>query len=134
MRDLTVEAGAVYDYTFLTAEAGSESTALLPANATIAVKFSTGLAGRSFRGRVYHPALCEGQVTLNALVAGQGSAILTFWESLLTDIASNTLSSHVVVSRIADGTPRTEGVATPVISYTLTDVKIDTQRRRLKHY
>jgi len=134
MRDLSEEAGAVFDYTFLSPEFGSSSTALLPSNATIAVKFSTGLAGRSYRGRVYHPALTEGMVTLNALASGEGSNILTFWETLMTDIAAGVDATHVVASRFNGGAPRVTGVATPVISYTLTDVKIDSQRRRLKHY
>jgi hypothetical protein len=94
------------------------------------VTFLTGVAGRSYRGRNYIPALpsaagATDRTWTNAAVAAVNSAYETF------DLALPGVDSeHVVLSRANEGAPRVSGVATPVIGYRA-NVQMFTQRRRL---
>lgn len=133
-RDLSTQFGASAVLAGTSDTFGDESTALLPANATIAISFGTGFVGRSFRGRVYQCGLCEGQVTNNSLLTTPAGLMITAWQGAIEEAEPTAGATHVVVSRQLNNVPLNVGMATPVTSYTLRDTRIDTQRRRLKHY
>lgn len=107
------------------------STPSLPNNVAIVMTKRTPLRGRSFRGRLYHPGLVEGEVVNNQVVSGRVTGLLNSYNSLIeiTDIESD-VNQMVVVSRYANNAPRVTGVATPVFNFT-TDGMIDSMRRRL---
>lgn len=100
-------------------------------NATFAIKFTTGQSGRSYRGRMYWPALIDGLVHNNevdsAYAAAIRDAVQDFFSSIFTDVGA----VHVVASYQNDCEWNLTGVATPVTGYSYTDLHIDSQRRRL---
>jgi hypothetical protein len=98
---------------------------------TFAIKFGTGIAGRSYRGRMYWPllsndAVANGNVNQASAVAMVG-AVDDFFAQIKTDMDAD----HVVVSYQGDCEWRAAGIPTPVTSYTYSDLHLDSQRRRL---
>lgn len=108
---------------------GTGATAQLPNNVTIAVKWTTGQSGRSFRGRTYHIGLCEGNVVANRLDDVTVGYMTTSYNYLLSALATE---GYVLVVRsiILNGGPRFAGVQTPILNATI-DPTLDSQRRRL---
>lgn len=128
-RDWSIQNGEVFEQPVTATNTGQHLGQILPGHVTLAVKFNTGFAGRSYRGRNYVLGLCEDQVTgdgVNAdVAAGYGAA----YEALATSLTSK-LYHHVVASQYHDNLPRVVGVHTAIQSYTV-DTTIDSQRRRL---
>jgi hypothetical protein len=131
LRDLTTEFSATYDATYNTV--GTHGGAFVPNNVTVAVKASTGLAGRSFRGRTYWIGFTTTMLsatTPNQVDSTAGAAIVSALNTLLTRTWPNS-GKIVVFSRMHNKAWRTAGVSTPVLSYSLADLFMDSQRRRL---
>ena len=116
---------------------GQNTAPALPNNVTISVSFRTAQRGRSFRGRNYFIGLTEADVVANTVIGVQVTAIQDAYEELLTVGDTVTGVEWVAVSRFsgvdADGDPipRVTGISTPIISVTVVDPIIDSQRRRL---
>lgn len=102
----------------------------LPNNVAIVMSKRTAFRGRSFRGRIYHPGLGEGQVTNNALVPATQVALLAAYNDLVFLAGATFTYTLQVVSKYSLGSPRVTGLATPVTQIT-TDGVVDSQRRRL---
>jgi len=128
--DLATVDGAVVEVSCTTSCAGAASGAAAPNNCAQVVSLKTAKRGRSFRGRVYLPAIpssalydashiTSAQVTLNASAMGA-------WKDMLDVLGMET----VVLSRFNAGARRTTGVATPVTQFLIRDL-IGTQRRRI---
>ena len=130
-RDLTSGSGLEATDTSIFGEVGTSTGPDLPNNATIAIARKSGLAGRSFRGRVFWQALTASMVTtannlnsavgldiIDAINAVDAAAILLDW-------------TPVIVSLFTGGAPRVSGVTTPITSWSLTNLVLDGQRRRL---
>lgn len=112
--------------------AGSNAvTAFNSLGTTFALKFSTGLSGRSYRGRMYWPALTNNVVIDNLLDAGYAASIRDAVADMFADIESDSGDAHVIASYMNDCEWRTTGVATPVTGYSYVDLNLDSQRRRL---
>jgi len=132
-RDLTTQAGAIF--TAASIDPGGNITSPgLPLQDTLTVVWRTGIAGRSFRGRNYHPILWESAVASNTVDVMVVEDILAWWGALHTTINGIGGWEHVVVSRYADGAPRAAGIATPIVSWNTSSPRVKTQRRRLKNY
>lgn len=101
----------------------------VPNNVSLAVKWTTGFTGRSFRGRSYHVGLTIAQVTANAVDSTPLAAITAAWTLLRTRMIAADYEL-VVASRQFNNAPRTVGVVTPIIG-TSVDSTLDSQRRRL---
>lgn len=100
-------------------------------NVAWCVKFTTGLAGRSYRGRVYHGGIAGSMlVSINHMDTGFASDIIDHYVSLVT-AAGEAGGVHVVVSRRHNKVALTEGVTTPVTAITYTDLVLDSMRNRL---
>jgi len=109
-----------------------------PNNVSACVSFRTGLAGRSFRGRNYVPAVPNSMITLNTLdpswmasirvsyglLLPGGGALPGGWEWVVTSEFSG-------VDGSGNPIPRTTGIATAVTNTIFTDNTVDSQRRRL---
>lgn len=130
VRDMTVESGAAIEFTTDLPMSGTGGSAL-PGNVTVANKWSTGLAGRSFRGRTYLVGLPVGNNTTSAnlLDAGYASDLKDAYDALIADITVDD-RTFVVVSFFHDGAPRVSGLATEIIATTVNN-QLDSQRRRL---
>ena len=102
----------------------------MPNNVTAAIKFSTALRGRSYRGRNYVVGLTSAQISANTLLSTTAVAYQAAY-SLLMSLESGTLDPDwVVVSRYHDKAVRTAGVAT-TITHVSMNLDLDSQRRRL---
>jgi len=131
LRNLTVEAGEVIITSTASPIVGTSGGGSMPNNAAFAIKFTTTLAGRSYRGRIYHGGISGSMLSgVNTVDTGIAADLVTFYEDLV-DAAALAGGQHVVVSRYHDNAPRTAGIATPVLSITFTDRTLDSQRRRL---
>jgi len=130
-RDLTSGSGLEATDTSIFGEVGTASGGGLPNNATIALARKTGLAGRSNRGRVFWQALATSQqATANTLNSTVGLNIIDALEA--ADAAAIILDwTPVVVSLFTGGAPRVAGVATPITSWSLTNLVLDSRQRRL---
>lgn len=129
-RDMTVESGAAIEFTTDLPMVGTGGSAL-PGNVTVATKWSTGLAGRSFRGRTYLIGLPVGNNTgsANVLDAGYASDLDDAMEALIADITVDD-RTFVVASFFHDNAPRVTAVLTPIVAASV-DTNLDSQRRRL---
>lgn len=109
---------------------GSAGAFALPNHVTAAIKWGTGLTGRSYRGRTYHIGLTEAQVTKNQIVSTVVEDLLILYNELITDMVTAGYSL-VVASRYANNAPRVTGVTTPILTAAFADVVVDSQRKRL---
>jgi len=132
---LNVPSAFGVEYEPVTPIFGDVSGGSLPNNVTLTTKFSSGLTGRSRRGRIYTPAIPRSSVTtsaINEVTAVLAGDFSSSWANFFADLVASTdnAAAHVVASFCADGEWRDEALLTPVISYS-TNVTLDSQRRRL---
>lgn len=130
-RDLTTESGVGTEVTLGLPAAGTAVAPALPNSVSVAVKWGTGLAGRSFRGRTFHIGLCEDQVTANKLVTSVQNNLNDAYDNLRVVLDNAILAIEFgVLSRYHAGAPRANGILTPILGVSI-DPVIDSQRRRL---
>jgi hypothetical protein len=128
-QDVSVDEGAGNSVTVLAA--GTNASAALPDNCTLAISFRTGFAGRSRRGRLYHVGMTEAQAVGDKLAAGAQAVFLTAYETMFSDIAAAVPDTlHVIVSYCHDGAWRADALVTPVNGYIVDDT-MDSMRKRL---
>lgn len=123
--------GAVLDNIILPAQAGTKTGVQLSNNVTFAIKFSTGLAGRTARGRWYVAGVTSDCVT-NPVTAASGPA--GNWVSDLLALQADLQGQGwdlCVVSFKENKVWRTQGLARPVTGIAYTDLNLDSMRRRL---
>lgn len=104
----------------------------LPNNCSMAVHFGTGMAGRSFSGRNYVPVLDRDDVVGNFVDASWAGSIVAAYEELIfpgTVVPDGWI--WVVVSRVQGGVRPAEALFHEIISVTVVDLVVDSQRRRL---
>jgi len=128
-RDLTTKVAP--QHTFVCNYRGDQTTQILPISNCIAISFASGLTGRTQRGRVFRLGLVEAQVEGSYLGSSFATALLDAWLELPVELALLP-ASHVILSRWLNGVKRAEGVGVPVATYSLTETKVDTQRRRIQ--
>lgn len=130
LTDLTTAISPVVNWAATLPIAGTRSTNILPSNVTLAFTRRTALRGRSFRGRIYWPGLCESDVTQNTVASALVAQIVN--ALLAMNVVTTTLGNweQVVVSRVSNGVERATGLATPVTTWG-SDGIVDSMRRRL---
>lgn len=128
--DLSSVSGTVIELPVDPAHAGAvTSSAPLPNNITLVIKWLTTQRGRSFRGRTYVPGISSGQVVKNTAQASLVTLVSTAASTLFSAVAVQNYSL-CVVSYCNDKAWRTTGVQTPITAWSV-DTTVDTQRRRL---
>lgn len=110
--------------------AGGIASPTLPLNVAWVVKYTTGLTGRSARGRNYIGGIPEGAVTGNALVVSTAEAIVSELVGFKDQIDAEGWT-QVIVSRYFNNAKRVIGVTLPVTGVGYTDLRVDTRRSRL---
>lgn len=110
-------------------EQGAAVGASLPGNCCLTVKFNTQQRGRSGRGRNYVGGLREADVNGNAVNNFFLNAVFTGYNALVSTPPPGW--EWVVVSHFLDKEPREFGFAQTVISASVVDANVDSQRRRL---
>jgi len=129
-RDLTTASGIEASDTTGAGTLGGFDGTSSPGNVAMAVSFRTGHAGRSYRGRNYISGIPVADVEGNGISPYWAAAIVAAFEGFITEAVSSGFA-WVVVSTIAEGVLRELGVASPVIAAAVTDLAIDSMRRRL---
>lgn len=130
LTSLETEAAPVLDMAFtptLTGALGDESTS---GQVAIAVHKNTGLRGRSRNGRVYHVGITEAQHTANTLDSAAAALILNAWEEM-RDYTEPMEFVPAICSFTENGAPRTTALTTAITSYSLIDLRLDTNRNRM---
>lgn len=105
---------------------GADGAIALPASVTVALKKSTGLAGRSNRGRFYAWPMWSSDLDptfTNILNSAYALLVVEKYTDLLTNLASG--GYPMGVASTVNATIR------PVTSIVLVDTVVDNQRRRL---
>lgn len=102
----------------------------MPNGTSIAIKWATGLRGRSFRGRTFHIGLSVTQAVGNEVDSDLAALLVARYVTLIGDI-SGAGFTLVVASREANGLPRVSGVTTPILTASLADLTLDRQWRRM---
>jgi len=112
--------------------AGGDAASGLPGNVTFSVKKSSGLTGRTARGRVYWIGIPSDKLAANEnqLLSGHAANIEDAVEAMRVAIAA-TIWDPVIVSRFLDGVQRPTGATFSWISTVAVNESIDSQRRRL---
>jgi hypothetical protein len=110
---------------------GGDTSPVMPNNVTVATKFTTGHAGRSFRGRVYFVGLTEINCVGDELTSGAQSGINDGWTDFFGELNDGDLEAElVIVSYCHDGAWRSTATVTPVTGIS-TEITLDSMRTRL---
>lgn len=130
-RDMSAQFNFVEEFVGASPVDGNVSAGILPGNATMTIKFGTGMAGRSRRGRNYVIGLTEDQVSGDNVAPLTVSGYIAAYEELAS-ILDGVGMTHVVASRANCPDPETPcaGNTWPVTTYS-SDGIVDSQRRRL---
>lgn len=135
LRNISAQNGIVWSYTTGLPLAGTLTGQTAPNNVTFTISFRTGFAGKSYRGRVYHPGIRLADIASaepNNLVPARAQGLVGSWETLRQNIASGMPQFRMaVVSRYANKAPRTSAEVTEITSVLAVDRVLDSQRRRL---
>ncbi len=108
--------------------------AALPNNVTLAIKKSSGLTGRSARGRCYWIGVPRDKLSAldeNFFIDPYVADVVTAVDSIRSSIDATPLWVPVLVSRFTGGVLRPVGITFPWISTVSVDAGVDTQRGRL---
>lgn len=128
--DLTPGSGLQAAKTTGLPEFGGKNSPALPNNVTLAVKKATGFAGRSFHGRTFFIGLTEDAVTGNTVDPTLVGTLVTAFDHLKEPLGPLIPVDLCVLSLVADGVERPDGICTPVTGISV-DSTVDSQRRRL---
>lgn len=110
--------------------AGTLSSPALPNNVSCVITKRTVFRGRSYRGRIYMAGITEADVTNNIVAGARLTSWLDAWAIARSMVTTGLEWTMGVVSRFEGGSPRAEGILTPVLGFT-SDGVVDSQRRRL---
>lgn len=111
----------------------------LPVSMAVEVTARTQFSGRGFVGRHYTGGVAAGaQASANQFEQTAGDAAVAFWEAIRNGLPSHQLTMALGQRQLDAGTdangnpmpPRTAN-SEPIIRHDLTDLRFDTQRRRL---
>jgi hypothetical protein len=129
--DMSSETAPTATVTPAVQTSGGNLSPSLPNNVALCVSFRTAGRGRSSRGRNYISGLTEADVDNNVYTLATGNAVQAAYEKLL-DAATFSLDwTWCVYSRYENGLPRPEAFTPPIEAVVLTDLVVDSQRRRL---
>lgn len=128
--DLTEKPGAQATNTDIAGELGASGADMFPANVTLAIQRSSGLSGRSSRGRVYWQGIPLSKATLSYIDTAFANSVVTALTTM-DGVAIALEWVPVIVSLYTDLAPRTEGVTYPVSVWKWVDLTTDSMRRRL---
>lgn len=126
VQDLRTATSPAWDAS-VTPVLGASTGIPVPANLAIVASHSTGLRGKSFRGRTYHNGFRVDSMAANGtLNEGDRSTIAAAWDTFRTSLAAAGPGGfeHAVVSRSLL-------VATPVVETTVDDHYDHQDRRKL---
>jgi len=110
---------------------GGQPDPSVPGNVTMCLSLRTAFRGRSARGRQYISGLAVSAYDGNQWIQVAADNILSAFGDYKAQVETATNTRLVVVSRVQDGSPLVQGRTYAVTNVVLTDLFIDSQRRRL---
>jgi hypothetical protein len=131
LRDITSQNSPIYDFNTSLPVSGTLTGQSMPGNVAFSIKKNSGLAGRSFRGRVYQFGFNEADVDLNSIGAGRANSYVAAWNEARLLVGGLADYGMVICSKFSQGSPRAAAVSTPVTSFSYADLTIDTVRNRV---
>lgn len=126
--DLTTATGPTAEVAV--AAEGEVVAEAVPNNVAACVSFRSGLAGRSFRGRNYVPAIPNNQVNLNTI---DPSLVTALCDAYANMIGAGTFApgwQWGVVSRRTAGALRPTGIISPIVAAVMTTPYVRSMRSR----
>lgn len=128
--DLSVEGGDSYVLSAGSGNAGGVGGFRLPNEVSVAVRLKAATGGRHGSGRIFWQGLGDSQVTAtNFITSATQDGLLDAVQTLIDALeAINVIVS--VLSRIAAGVARLEGILYGPVTPSLYDLTLDSQRRR----
>lgn len=130
LTDLNTNTSPTLTYTTGLPDAGSAAAPSLPNNNSFTISFRTGGRGRSSRGRNYWVGLLAGQVVASEVTEVHAASIKAAYDALF-DALSESAWSWCIISRFHNLAPRTTALVQQVSTVVITDLTVDSQRRRL---
>lgn len=130
---LDAEASLHKEYTTGWTSAGASTSVVLSAGVTACFKLSTGIRGRSYRGRFYWPGIKTDAVNTNLsqLLAAARDSYIASLTALRTGLTGDAAGDKlVIVSYCQDGAWLVTGIWTEVTGVT-GHLQLDSMRRRL---
>jgi hypothetical protein len=109
---------------------GTVTGPIMPNSTTLAISFRTGVGGRANRGRNYWPSFIEDDIVKQRVSAPKIAAIIAVYTALIGEGTFAPGWQWAVISRkplIING----PGRAVPIVSVSVRDDIVDSQRRRL---
>jgi hypothetical protein len=128
--DLTSETAPAATSVPASLTTGDGTSDSAPGSVTLCLSLRTSGRGRSSRGRQYISGISEGSIIDNAWDATKAQSVVQAFAEYQAQMATKGYAL-VVLSRIQNAAPRDQGLAQPVTSILVTDLFIDSQRRRL---
>lgn len=129
--DRTAGAGTQSTYTGDAGTPGTAGGTALPNNATIAIARKSGERGRNRNGRIYWPGMTTAMlVNPNTVLTSIANDIIDNLEQV--DAAAIALEwTPVIISTVFEGHPLLTALITPIAQWVLTDLTLDSRRKRL---
>jgi len=131
-KDMAVQDSIAIEAPVASGGVGTHDGDTLPANATLAIKWSGGFAGRTKRGRTYHIGLTSTQVyaaSMSIVQPAKLAEIVADYNELLAEV--NIADQYLSVASLRFNSAwRDTGVLTRITVATA-DGYVDSQRRRL---
>lgn len=134
--DLTTQHAPGQPFQFVPPIQGGNGDGVDSFGITWCIKWTTGLRGRSFRGRTFYVGIPKADLLDNVIDSTFAAAVITDYTALRTAFNGLTGFTMVVLSRFsgvdANGKPipRAAGLTTAVNTPSYTDLWADFQRRR----
>lgn len=128
VKDMSSENAPGIEYQTGLPIAGTNGVQGAPSNVTVAIKWTTGYSGRSFRGRSYFVGLAAADVVADVVNAAALTNILTAYDLLITAPPAGWVLG--VASMQYHKAWRVTGLFTPIITVSAENYS-DSQRRRL---
>lgn len=109
---------------------GSAATEPTPINVAMVLTLYTASRGRTARGRLYVSGFSENAITDGEFTQAMADIVVAWGNAL--DAAADAIGwTWSVVSKQVGGVPRASGLARPVTTIEVRDLKVGTQRRRV---
>lgn len=102
----------------------------LPNNDSIAITHKASISGKAGRGRSFWPALPRQVVVGNYVSSAYASSCVGVFDQIQIDLLGDNWQFSVL-SKVLNKAPRLYGLLSPVTSNGVTDLVVDSMRRRL---
>lgn len=129
--DLTTEFSGYGDYYPAGGISGGIAGDCMPNSIAMVVELTTGIRGRSYRGRTFWPGVPVEKVTGDLFDSDWSASVAAAQATAATGIDVNA-AVLVVVSRYTDGAARLTGVATPIEHFGYSSLLVKAKRDRVR--